>query len=111
SNSNAAFIAEYCSNQGLSTRIVGIPKTIDGDLKNSFIEASFGFDTASKIYSEIIGNLLKDCLSQKKYYFFVKLMGRSASHLTLECALKTQVNLALIGEEIAVKKLHLNEIV
>ena len=103
SNTNAAFLAEFCSQKGLPTRIIGVPKTIDGDLKNSFIEVSFGFDTASKIYAEVIGNLLIDALSQKKYYFFVKMMGRSASHLTLECALKTRVNLALIGEEIACK--------
>lgn len=101
SNTNAAFIAEYCRQKGLKTRIIGVPKTIDGDLKNEFIEESFGFDTASKTYSEIIGNLARDALSQKKYYFFVKMMGRSASHLTLECALQTQINLALIGEEIS----------
>lgn len=111
SNTNAAFLAEFCLRKGIQTRIVGVPKTIDGDLKNSFIEASFGFDTASKTYSETIGNFLKDALSQKKYYFFIKLMGRSASHLTLECALKTQVNLALIAEEIAAKKEPLKNIV
>lgn len=111
SNTNAAFLAEFCYKKGLATRIVGVPKTIDGDLKNSFIEVSFGFDTASKIYAEIIGNLLIDSRSQKKYYFFIKMMGRSASHLTLECALQTQVNLALIGEEIASRKESLAAVV
>lgn len=111
SNTNAAFIAEYCRQKGLATSIIGVPKTIDGDLKNSFIEVSFGFDTASKMYAEIIGNLLVDALSQKKYYFFVKMMGRSASHLTLECALKTKVNLALIGEEIASTRDSLADVV
>lgn len=111
SNTNGAFLAEYCKQNKLSTRIIGVPKTIDGDLKNSFIETSFGFDTASKIYSEIIGNLAKDAISAKKYYFFVKMMGRSASHLTLECALQTHINLALIGEEIAEEKHTLNDVV
>lgn len=111
SNTNAAFLAEFCLQKGLPTRIIGVPKTIDGDLKNAFIESSFGFDTASKIYSEIIGNLAKDSLSAKKYYFFVKIMGRSASHLTLECALQTRVNLALIGEEIAERKQTLTHVV
>ncbi len=111
SNTNAAFLAEFCQEQGLETKIIGVPKTIDGDLKNDFIEIPFGFDSACKIYSEIIGNLLKDALSQKKYTFFVKMMGRSASHVTLECALKTQVNLALIGEEVARQKRTLKEIV
>jgi diphosphate-dependent phosphofructokinase len=111
SNTNAAFLAEFCHQRGLSTSIIGVPKTIDGDLKNDFIEISFGFDTASKIYSEAIGNLLKDALSAKKYYFFIKMMGRSASHLTLECALQTQVNLALIGEEVSFRKQTLTDIV
>ncbi len=111
SNTNAAFLAEFCLKEGLKTRVIGVPKTIDGDLKNSFIEISFGFDTASKIYSEMIGNLAKDALSAKKYYFFIKMMGRSASHLTLECALQTQINLALIGEEIAEKKQTLKQVV
>lgn len=111
SNTNAAFLAEYCKQKKLATRIIGVPKTIDGDLKNSYIETSFGFDTASKIYSEIIGNLAKDALSAKKYYFFVKMMGRSASHLTLECALQTHINMALIGEEISEQNHTLNEVV
>lgn len=110
SNTNAAFLAEFCLQKGIPTKIIGVPKTIDGDLKNAYIEVSFGFDTASKIYSEIIGNLAQDALSQKKYYFFVKMMGRSASHLTLECALQTQINLALIGEEIAERKETLAEV-
>lgn len=111
SNTNAAFLAEFCKQEKLPTRIIGVPKTIDGDLKNDFIEISFGFDTASKIYSEIIGNLAKDSLSAKKYYFFVKMMGRSASHLTLEAALQTHVNMALIGEEIAEQKQTLMDVV
>lgn len=111
SNTNAAFLAEFFLKQGLKTRVIGVPKTIDGDLKNAFIEISFGFDTASKIYSEMIGNLAKDALSAKKYYFFIKMMGRSASHLTLECALQTRVNLALIGEEIAEKQQTLKEVI
>jgi pyrophosphate--fructose-6-phosphate 1-phosphotransferase len=111
SNTIAAFLAEYCVQQGLKTCIVGVPKTIDGDLRHAFIEMSFGFDTACKIYSEMIGNLLKDSLSAKKYYFFVKLMGRSASHVTLECALQTQVNLAIISEEVAARKQTLSDLV
>lgn len=111
SNTNAAFLAEYCLEKGISTKVVGVPKTIDGDLKNAFIETSFGFDTASKVYSEIIGNLAKDARSAKKYTFFVKMMGRSASHLVLECALQTQINLTLIGEEIAERKYTLKDIV
>lgn len=111
SNTNAAFLAEFCKKQGNSVRVVGVPKTIDGDLKNEWIEISFGFDTASKIYSEMIGNLLIDSLSAKKYYFFNRLMGRSTSHITLECALQTQVNLALIGEEIGEASYKLTDIV
>ncbi|MBA2369410.1 MAG: diphosphate--fructose-6-phosphate 1-phosphotransferase [Candidatus Protochlamydia sp.] len=111
SNTNAAFLAEHFKRQGTEVTIIGVPKTIDGDLKNKFIETSFGFDTASKIYSEIIGNVQKDAISSKKYYHFIKLMGRSASNITLECALKTRPNLALIGEEIAEKKLSLKEVV
>lgn len=111
SNTNAAFLAEFCKQKNLPTRIIGVPKTIDGDLKNDFIETSFGFDTASKVYSEMIGNLAKDSLSAKKYYFFVKMMGRSASHLTLECALQTHINMALIGEEVAERKQTLTDVV
>jgi pyrophosphate--fructose-6-phosphate 1-phosphotransferase len=111
SNTNAAFLAEYFENRGIKTRVIGVPKTIDGDLKNEWIEISFGFDTASKIYSEIIGNILKDNLSSKKYYYFIKLMGRSASHVTLECALQTHVNMTLIGEEIAERRQTLSQLI
>ncbi len=99
SNTNAAFIAEYFLQHGCKTKVIGVPKTIDGDLQNQHVEISFGFDTATKIYSELIGNIAKDALSAKKYYHFIKLMGRSASHITLECALKTHPNLTLISEE------------
>lgn len=104
SNTNAAFLAEYFLNHDIKTHVVGVPKTIDGDLKNEHIEVSFGFDTATKTYAEIIGNILRDSLSAKKYYFFIKLMGRSASHIALECALQTHPNMTLIGEEIAAKE-------
>lgn len=99
SNTNAAYLAEYFLQQGISTGVMGCPKTIDGDLQSSDIEISFGFDSATKTYSELIGNIAKDAASVKKYYHFIKLMGRSASHVTLECALATCPNLALIGEE------------
>lgn len=99
SNTNAAIMAEYFLENGCETKIVGVPKTIDGDLKSKDIEISFGFDSACKTYSESIGNIARDALSAKKYYHFIKLMGRSASHITLECALATQPNLALISEE------------
>ena len=99
SNTNAALLAEYFLKKGMSTRVLGVPKTIDGDLRSEEIEISFGFDSACKTYSELIGNLSRDAASAKKYYHFVKLMGRSASHITLECALATCPNLALIGEE------------
>ena len=111
SNTNAAFLAEYFKKREIPVNVVGVPKTIDGDLRNEHIEVPFGFDTASKVYSEMIGNLLKDAISSKKYYFFVKLMGRSASHITLECALRTHPNIALIGEEIAVKGITLSQII
>lgn len=101
SNTNAAMLAEYFLAHGCKTRVIGVPKTIDGDLRNNDIEMSFGFDTAVKIYSEIIGNILRDNLSAKKSHYFIKLMGRSASHIALECALQTHPNLALIGEEVA----------
>ena len=99
SNTNAAILAEYFVSQGCNTRVVGVPKTIDGDLRSADIEISFGFDTACKTYSEAIGNIARDALSAKKYYHFIKLMGRSASHIALECALSTHPNLVLIGEE------------
>lgn len=111
SNTNAALLAEYFLQVGCKTAVIGVPKTIDGDLKNQWIEISFGFDSASKTYSEIIGNLARDAISQGKYYFFVKIMGRTASHLLLECALQTCPNLALIGEEVSAKKMTLRMIV
>lgn len=111
SNTNAAFLAEHFKKKGCKTRVIGVPKTIDGDLKNDTIELSFGFDTASKVYSEMIGNIAKDTLSAKKAYYFIRLMGRSASHLTLECALQTQPNLALISEEVQEKNQTLQDVV
>ena len=110
SNTSAALLAEDFLTRKLKTSVVGVPKTIDGDLKNEFVEISFGFDTASKTYSEAIGNILRDAISAKKYYFFIKLMGRTASHLTLECALQTHPNLALIGEEIEQLKLTFQDV-
>ncbi len=111
SNTNAAFLAEYFASLGSKACVVGVPKTIDGDLQNKAIEISFGFDTACKTYSEIIGNIARDCISAKKYYYFIKLMGRSASHITLECALQTQPNIALIAEEIQAKRMKLQDVV
>ncbi len=111
SNTNAALLAEYFKKEGLFTTVVGVPKTIDGDLKNNYVEVSFGFDTASKVYSELIGNILIDARSSQKYYHFIKLMGRSASHLTLECALKTNPNMIFIGEAIQENETSLLEIV
>jgi pyrophosphate--fructose-6-phosphate 1-phosphotransferase len=99
SNTNAAILAEFFLTKGCPTCVIGVPKTIDGDLRSEEIEISFGFDSACKTYSEMIGNIARDALSSKKYYHFIKLMGRSASHITLECALSTQPNLALISEE------------
>lgn len=99
SNTNAAFLAEYFAQKEMSVSVIGVPKTIDGDLRSSEIELSFGFDSACKTYSEMIGNIERDALSSKKYYHFIKLMGRSASHITLECALSTCPNLTLISEE------------
>ncbi len=111
SNTNAALLAEYFAAEKSKTCVIGVPKTIDGDLKNEHIEVSFGFDTACKIYSELIGNIARDALSAKKYYHFIRLMGRSASHITLECALATRPNLALISEEIASVNKSLSKIV
>lgn len=111
SNTNAATLAEYFMAKGAGIQVIGVPKTIDGDLKNEQIEASFGFDTATKVYSELIGNILKDANSAKKYWHFIKLMGRSASHIALECALKTQPNITLISEEIEQKGMSLAQIV
>lgn len=110
SNTNAAILAEYFLKNGCPAKVVGVPKTIDGDLKNSCVRLSFGFDTACKSYSEMIGNIARDALSSKKYYHFIKLMGRSASHITLECALKTAPNYAWISEEVALKKITLKQI-
>lgn len=110
SNTNGALLAEYFRSNAIPTAVIGVPKTIDGDLQTDHIEISFGFDTACRVYSEMIGNVLRDCLSAKKYYHFVKLMGRSASHIALECALQTQPNLTLIGEEIAAKGLTLQQV-
>jgi len=108
SNTNAAILAEYFKKNKISTKVIGVPKTIDGDLRSDEIEISFGFDTACKIYSELIGNIARDAISAKKYYHFIKLMGRSASHIALECTLKTHPNIVLIGEEILEKKKTLN---
>ena len=110
SNTNAAVLAEYCAANNTGIQVIGCPKTIDGDLKNEDIECSFGFDTATKTYSEIIGNIERDANSAKKYWHFVKVMGRSASHVALECALETQPNICLIGEEVAAKKMSLAQI-
>ncbi len=111
SNTNAAVLAEYYKNIGADVQVIGVPKTIDGDLKNDVIETSFGFDTATKVYSEVIGNIQRDCNSAKKYYHFIKLMGRSASHIALECALETQPNVCIISEEVLAKRMTLDNIV
>ena len=110
SNTNAAVLAEYMAAHNTGVQVIGCPKTIDGDLKNEDIEASFGFDTATKTYSELIGNIERDANSAKKYWHFIKVMGRSASHVALECALETQPNICLIGEEVAAKKMSLASI-
>ena len=110
SNTNAAVLAEYFAAHNTGVQVVGCPKTIDGDLKNEDIECSFGFDTATKTYSELIGNIERDANSAKKYWHFIKVMGRSASHVALECALETQPNICLIGEEVAAKKMSLSQI-
>ena len=111
SNTNASILTEYFLKNNIDISVIGCPKTIDGDLKNEYIEASFGFDTATKVYCELIGNIQRDANSAKKYWHFIKLMGRSASHIALECALKTQPNITIISEEIAKHKLTLNQIV
>lgn len=110
SNTNAAVLAEYFAANNTGVQVIGCPKTIDGDLKNEDIECSFGFDTATKTYSELIGNIERDCNSAKKYWHFIKVMGRSASHVALECALETQPNICLISEEVAAKKMSLASI-
>ena len=111
SNTNAAVLAEYYKAKNAPVQVIGCPKTIDGDLKNEQIETSFGFDTATKVYSEVIGNIERDCNSAKKYWHFIKLMGRSASHIALECALQTQPNYCIISEEVEAKNLTLNQVV
>ena len=110
SNTNAAVLAEYFAAHNTGVQVIGCPKTIDGDLKNEDIECSVGFDTATKTYSEVIGNIERDANSAKKYWHFVKVMGRSASHVALECALETQPNVCLISEEVAAKKMSLSQI-
>ncbi len=111
SNTNACVLAEYYAAKNYGVQVIGCPKTIDGDLKNSQIETSFGFDTATKTYSELIGNIERDCNSARKYWHFIKLMGRSASHIALECALQCQPNICLVSEEIKAKNMTLNLIV
>ena len=111
SNTNACVLAEYYAAKKYGVQVIGCPKTIDGDLKNSQIETSFGFDTACKTYSELIGNIERDCNSARKYWHFIKVMGRSASHIALECALECQPNVCLVSEEIEKKDMTLNEIV
>ncbi|MDY3684786.1 MAG: diphosphate--fructose-6-phosphate 1-phosphotransferase, partial [Sodaliphilus sp.] len=111
SNTNACVLAEYYKAKGAGVQVIGCPKTIDGDLKNDWIETSFGFDTACKVYSEVIGNIQRDTNSAKKYWHFIKLMGRSASHIALECALQTQPDYCIISEEVEANNKSLNDIV
>ena len=111
SNTNACVLAEYYAAKNYGVQVIGCPKTIDGDLKNEQIETSFGFDTACKTYSELIGNIERDCNSARKYWHFIKVMGRSASHIALECALQTQPNICLVSEEVEAKEQSLNDIV
>ena len=111
SNTNACLLADYYKKNEVPIQVIGCPKTIDGDLKNEQIEVSFGFDTACRVYSELIGNIMRDCNSSKKYWHFIRLMGRSASHITLECALQTQASICLIGEEVREKGQSLGDIV
>jgi diphosphate-dependent phosphofructokinase len=111
SNTNACVLAEYYASIKAGVQVIGCPKTIDGDLKNSMIEASFGFDTACKVYSEVIGNIQRDCNSARKYWHFIKLMGRSASHIALECALQVQPNYCIISEEVEAHNLTLDDVV
>ena len=111
SNTNACVLAEYYAAKKYGVQVIGCPKTIDGDLKNEQIETSFGFDTACKTYSELIGNIQRDCNSARKYWHFIKLMGRSASHIALECALQCQPNICLISEEVEAKAMSLDDVV
>jgi diphosphate-dependent phosphofructokinase len=111
SNTNAALLAEFFASKGAPIAVVGVPKTIDGDLKNEAIETSFGFDSATKIYSELIGNICRDAASSRKYWHFIKLMGRSASHIALECAFQTRPNVCLISEEVEARKMSLSQVI
>ena len=111
SNTNACVLAEYYAAKNYGVQVIGCPKTIDGDLKNDQIETSFGFDTACKTYSELIGNIQRDCNSARKYWHFIKLMGRSASHIALECALQCQPNVCLVSEEVEEKNMSLDQVV
>ena len=111
SNTNACVLAEYYAAINAGVQVIGCPKTIDGDLKNEMIETSFGFDTACKVYSEVIGNIQRDCNSARKYWHFIKLMGRSASHIALECALQVQPNVCIISEEVEAKDMSLDDVV
>ena len=111
SNTNACVLAEYYAAKNYGVQVIGCPKTIDGDLKNEMIETSFGFDTACKTYSEMIGNIQRDCNSSRKYWHFIKLMGRSASHIALECALQVQPNLCIVSEEVEAKNMSLDDVV
>lgn len=111
SNTNACVLAEYYAQKNTGIQVIGCPKTIDGDLKNEMIETSFGFDTACKVYSELIGNIQRDANSAKKYWHFIRLMGRSASHITLECALQSQPNICIVSEEVEAKNMTLNDVV
>ncbi|HRZ98446.1 MAG TPA: diphosphate--fructose-6-phosphate 1-phosphotransferase, partial [Paludibacter sp.] len=111
SNTNACVLAEYYVQKNKGIQVIGCPKTIDGDLKNEMIETSFGFDTACKVYSELIGNIQRDANSAKKYWHFIRLMGRSASHITLECALQSQPNICIVSEEVEAKDMTLTDVV
>lgn len=111
SNTNACVLAEYYAAKNYGIQVIGCPKTIDGDLKNEMIETSFGFDTACKVYSEVIGNIQRDCNSARKYWHFIKLMGRSASHIALECALQVQPNVCIVSEEVEAKDMSLDDVV
>ncbi len=111
SNTNACVLAEYYASINAGVQVIGCPKTIDGDLKNEMIETSFGFDTACKVYSEVIGNIQRDCNSARKYWHFIKLMGRSASHIALECALQVQPNVCIVSEEVEEKNMSLDDVV
>lgn len=111
SNTNACVLAEYYAAKNCGVQVIGCPKTIDGDLKNEMIETSFGFDTACKTYSEVIGNIQRDCNSARKYWHFIKAMGRSASHIALECALQVQPNVCIVSEEVEEKNMSLDDVV